>query len=117
MDFALQNNSNGHVEMSYNAVNDIRNNILISLIVKKGTFFLDLAFGSLIHEVKTTSPSDLNLLKSYCAAALQWMIDIKKVKSFEILVRHYSPGTVIINITADLFDDKKVTYEHYLRVV
>lgn len=117
MDFALQNSQNGQLEMTYNAINDVRNNIILSLIIKKGSFFLDLNFGSLIHEIKTTSLSDLNLLKSHCAAALQWMITIRKVKSFDIIVKLVSNGVVTIDVTANLFDNKKVTYEHYLRVV
>lgn len=116
MDFALQNND-GIVSMSYDAVNDIRNNIILSLLVKKGSFFLDLNFGSRLHEITSATPSDLNLIKSYCSEALSWMVTIKKVKSFDITAILASVGKIEIVTIAHLNDGTRVTYSTFLRIM
>lgn len=76
MDFALVTGPNGQLRMSLDGSSDIRNNILLSLYVKRGSFFLDLNFGSRLYEIKSLSEPNVRLAKEYVQQALQWILEI-----------------------------------------
>lgn len=118
MDYLLNTDSNGQgiVTMSFDAVTDIRNNIMLSYLVKKGAFFIDLNFGSRLHEIKSTSPSDCNLAKAYCKESVAWMLKIKKIVSFDVAATAVS-NKIHLYSTAILPSGDSVSYSLFLRVI
>jgi phage gp46-like protein len=115
MDYLLINDSYGNLMMSFDASNDIRNNILLSLHIKKGSFFLDPNFGSRDHEIKSTTQSDINLAIAYGKEALQWMQTANKVSKIEISA--YSiKDKIYREITVTLPNGKIENYTTFFRV-
>jgi phage gp46-like protein len=115
MDYLLTPVS-GLLTMSFDHACDFRNNIMLSLHTKKGAFFLDIEFGSRLHEIKSVSDADLNIAVAYCNEALQWLIAIKKVSSFSISSERIKDGILIL-VNAHLSDGSFVPYEHFVRVL
>ena len=62
------------------------NNIYLSLMVDRGTFFQDTGFGSRLYLLKRAKSVAANakLAKDYCEEALAWMIESGRAKAFEI---------------------------------
>lgn len=114
MDFLLETD-NGHVVMSFNSVNDVRNNIILSLIVKRGSFFVDPNFGSQLHVLKNNSPESCNLAESYCKDAVKWMIKIGKLIQFDVSATPFKNG-IQLNCSAILPDRNIVNYDHFVRI-
>jgi phage gp46-like protein len=114
MDFLLETDG-GQVFMTFNSVDNIRNNILLSLIVRKGTFFLDYNFGSQLYELNNNSFESCNLAVSYCKSALQWMIKIQRVIQFDVSAVPFKNG-ISLRCVATLPDKSAVSYDHFVRI-
>ena len=116
MDFALTPGPNGQLRMSLDAASDMRNNILLSLHVKKGAFFLDPDFGSRLHEVQSLSVADIALAQQYAAESLAWLIKIGRAKTVSISAAR--EGIYLrLNIVVVRSDNSPASYETYYRVV
>jgi phage gp46-like protein len=72
--------------MALTAGDSFINNIYLSLMVDRGTFFQDPEFGSRLYLLKRAKSLEGNarLAKDYCEEALAWMIEAGRAKSFEI---------------------------------
>ena len=99
MDFALTPGPNGQLRMSLDAASDIRNNILLSLHVKRGSFFLDKEFGSRLYEIQSLSLSDIALAQQYATECLAWLIKIGRAIRFTNPFRHSLPPFLTRNIS------------------
>jgi hypothetical protein len=69
LDYQLTIDDSGQAAMSFGCTDSLANNLLLSLSVKKGSFFLDPGFGSRLHEISTTSENDLQLSIKYAEEA------------------------------------------------
>jgi phage gp46-like protein len=80
MDFALQIDSRGLAAMTFGKSETMINNIYLSLMVKKGSFFYDPTFGSRLHELgrEKNTPATARKAEDYCREALQWLLDTGK---------------------------------------
>lgn len=108
--------------MTFGRSDDILNNIFLSLMVKKGSFFARPSFGSRLHELARNKNNAANeaLAKDYCAEALQWLIDTGKAVSFDIQTERDPAGDhhrLKIQITAVQADLSIVTFETYQEVI
>jgi len=86
MDFALQIDSRGQAAMTFGKSETMINNIYLSLMVKKGSFFYDPTFGSRLHELQRekNTPSTARKAEDYCREALQWLLDAGKATRIDI---------------------------------
>ncbi len=87
MDFALEiNNQTGMAAMTYEKADTIMNNIWLSLMVKRGSFFANTEFGSRLHLLQRYKNTDATarLAIDYCKEALQWMLDSGKARKIEV---------------------------------
>jgi len=84
MDFSLNiDNRTGLAGMTFEMATDgnLANNVYLSLMIKRGSFFQNPAFGSRLHllqRAKNTSRTEA-LAVEYCKEALQWLIDVGRV--------------------------------------
>jgi len=85
MDFALQIDG-GQAAMTFDKETTIVNNIYLSLMVKKGSFFYNPSFGSRLHELKRekNTPATARKAEDYCREALQWLLDTGKAIKIDI---------------------------------
>lgn len=87
MDFSLEiNKQNGAAAMTFEKSTTIINNIWLSIMVKRGSFFADTEFGSRLHLLQRYKNTDAtaSLAEGYCKEALQWMLDSGKAKKIEV---------------------------------
>lgn len=85
IDFALDIQDSG-ADMTLLAGDSFMNNIYLSLMIDKGSFFLDKDYGSRLYLLKRKKnvAGTARLAKDYCQEALEWMIETGKALSFEI---------------------------------
>lgn len=118
MDFQLTS-QHGLLDQTFTPAADILNNIVISLGIKKGTWWHDPAFG-LTHRprVKNT-PTTARLIKQDVEQALQWIINSGRATAIEVDTwrdendRH----RLKILVTATQADGRIVTYTTFKEVV
>lgn len=86
MDFALEIDSRGLAAMTFDKAETMINNIYLSLIIEKGSFFYDPTFGSRLHELKRekNTPATARKAEDYCREALQWLLDTGKATRIDI---------------------------------
>ena len=85
IDFVLDIQDSG-ADMTLVAGDSFMNNIYLSLMIDKGSFFQDQDFGSRLYLLKRKKnvPGTARLAKDYCHEALEWMIEAGKALGFEI---------------------------------
>lgn len=115
MDYLITPDINGVFQMTFEAVFDCRNNILLSLHIKKGSLFVDKNFGSDLYKIKENRSTDLRLAESYARDALQWMLKITRLKSVDVLASAINDG-IELKITATSAIGNIIPYTYYLRV-
>ncbi|MCD4675336.1 MAG: phage GP46 family protein [Desulfobacula sp.] len=86
MDFALDIKNTGVADMTFDKEDSIINNIYLSLMIDKGSFFQDQDFGSRLYLLKRSKnvADTVRLARDYCHEALEWMIETGKAIKFEI---------------------------------
>jgi len=86
MDFAITIDNYGLGQMTFDKATTIMNNIYLSLMVSRGSFFADPAFGSRLYLLQRSKNTETTarLAIDYCKEALQWMIDAGKIKNIEV---------------------------------
>lgn len=87
MDFAISiNNRTGTADMTYDQDTTLMNNIYLSLMVRRGSFFADTSFGSRLHLLQRGKNTNrtMRLAIDYTKEALQWLIDAGKARTVEV---------------------------------
>ena len=72
--------------MSFDRAEDIRNNVFLSLVVKRGSWFQNPDFGSrlhLLHRAKNTERTAA-LARDYCLEALAWLKETGRATDIEV---------------------------------
>jgi phage gp46-like protein len=94
LDFAITiENQTGLGQMTFEKATTIMNNIYLSLMVKRGSFFADTSFGSRLHLLQRAKNTDttMRLAVDYCKEALQWMIDTGKASAVNVYAQRDRP--------------------------
>lgn len=122
MDFSLSINESGLAEMSFEKATDgnILNNIYLSLMVKKGSFFQNPDFGSRLHILKKNTDRNEALAVEYCKEALQWLIDTGRASKIDIYTerdRTQNLNRLKLLVEATKADGDVVTFWTFLEVV
>ena len=87
MDFAITiDNQTGIGQVTFEKATTIMNNIYLSLMVRRGSFFADTVFGSRLHLLQRAKNTDktAQLAIGYAKEALQWMIDTGKASAVDV---------------------------------
>jgi phage gp46-like protein len=121
MDYRIETRS-GMGEMTFEMSTDMNllNNIYLSLMVTRGTFFARPGFGCRRLDRAKNIVSNADLMHDYCREALQWLIDCGRAKSFAITVERDprdDPHRLRILVVATKADLTAVSFETYLEVV
>ncbi|MHB9156271.1 MAG: phage GP46 family protein [Endomicrobiales bacterium] len=121
MDFAIDM-AGGLGEMTFEKPEDIRNNVFLSLAVRRGSFFQNPAFGSRLHLLKraknTTKTAQLAV--EYAKEALQWLLDTDKARKVEVTTeqdRTQDLHRLKLLVEATQADERKVIFTTFVEVV
>lgn len=120
MDFQLAyNNQTGAIDQTYDQAADILNNIIITLGMKKGSWWHDPQFGVTDRPRLKNTPATARLIQQDIEQALQWIIDAGRATS--ITVETWRPENdrhrLNVLVTATQADGRTVTYETFREVV
>ena len=118
MDYTITLNG-GAAVMSYDKTTDIRNNLYLSLAIKKGSWWAAPEFGLRDRGRMKITEQSLRLLRGDCLEALQWLLDSGRAKSVEVLVMRDDQvmNRVRIGVEAVQADGRKVTIDKFIEVV
>lgn len=121
MDFGIET-STGQGEMTYDPVTDIRNNIYLSLEVRRGSFFARPGFGSRLHLLsrEKNTARTAAIARDYCREALQWLLDSGRASAIEVTVERDpegDPHRLKILVQATQADLTPVTFETFQEVI
>ncbi len=85
MDFKILT-EDGIGQMTFDPAGNIMNNIFLSLMVQKGSFFQNPDFGSRLHLLKREKNTERTaaLAEEYCKEALQWLLDTGRATKIEV---------------------------------
>lgn len=101
MNFAIIQGDNGIPEMSWEKSEDISTSLYLSLGISHGTLFNNIDFGLKLDDIKKVTVNNIELIKSRIENALQWMLDIGKVKTIDIIVERDSKDINRIDIKVE----------------
>ena len=95
----------------------LKNNMLLSLYIKKGSLFFNLDFGSRLQEIKKLTDAAVDLARMYADSALQWMVLTGRLKSVSCRAERRDGGTLMIFIDAVLPNSTEYSYNLFFPVV
>jgi len=98
---------------------NILNNIFLSIIVERNSFFFNPEFGSRLHLIKKLTDQNVALAKDYLDEALQWILDTGKAKKIDTLTERDLDVMNRLNllVTATQSNNQIVTFESFIEVV
>ena len=103
MDFQIITDSNGIGQLTFTKNTDIRTDVWLSLMIKKGSWFVNPEFGCELFKIKKVTNSNLMLVKEYCLAALEWLIVTSRASSTDCTVvrdpRTYNRYAIDLTVT------------------
>ena len=122
MDFTIQATGNdGMGEMTFDKVTNYMNNVYLSLMVDKGSFFQNPDFGSRLYLLRRSklTPQTAALAVDYCKEALQWMIDAGRATAVDVITQEDPQVTGRLNVQVDVTqaDGQIITFNTFIGVV
>jgi phage gp46-like protein len=109
-------------QMTFDKADNILNNIFLSLMVPKGSFFQAPDFGSRLHLLKRAKNTEKTaaLAEEYCKEALQWLIDTGRAKKIEVFsqrdrLQDLNRLKLLVEVTQA--DGRQVSFETFVEVV
>ena len=87
-DLVLDIHRDGSARMRRGAADSFLNNVYLSLMVDKGSYFQDPEFGSRLYLLKRSKSTQrtAGLARDYCLEAVAWMVESGRAKGFEVEV-------------------------------
>ena len=98
------------------------NNIYLSLIVRRGSFFQNTDFGSRLHLLKRAKNTEKTaaLAEEYCKEALQWLIDTGRATKINVYTqRDRLQDLNRLKLLAEVTqaDGRQVSFETFVEVI
>ncbi len=87
MDFKILTDDDATVgQMTFDPAGDIMNNVYLSLVVKRGSWFQNPEFGSRLHLLQRAKNTQKTaaLAEEYCREALQWLLDVGRATKVDV---------------------------------
>lgn len=100
----------------------IFNNVYLSLMLRKGSFFAAPEFGSrlhLLHRAKNTARTEL-LAREYCREALQWLLDTGRATAVDVFAerdRQQNLNLLKLLVEVTQADGRELTFHTFVEVV
>lgn len=119
MDFAIAI-QDGQPLMTLEKADTIFNNVYLSLVVQRGAWFQNPAFGSRLHLLKKNVPRSASLAEEYAREALQWLLDTGKATQIEIRAerdRLQDLHRLKLWVEVTQADGQILPFEHFVEVV
>jgi phage gp46-like protein len=119
MSLGILTNS-GKLEMSFTGGNDLLTNVILSVEIAQGSFFLDPTFGMLRRPREKNTAATAKLIEGDVRSALQWLIDVGRATSIAVVMEI---DTLLVKtrlkarITVTAAQGNKVTYDKFVEVV
>ena len=109
-------------QLTFEESGDIMNNIYLSLMVRKGSFFQNRAFGSRLHELYRSKNTEqiAALVEDYCKEALQWIIDIGRASKIEVYTeidKSENPHRLKLIVECTQVDGRVITFDIFMEVI
>lgn len=119
MDFKIDiEQGTGLGQMTFEKATDITNNIYLSLMIRKGSFFGNPDLGSRLHLLQRAKNTEKNaaLAEQYCKEALQWLLDTSRAEKIDIYSQREKDRLKLL-VEATQSDGKNVSFETFVEVV
>lgn len=86
MDFAIDIDDSGLGGMTFDKATTIMNNVYLSLMIDRGSWFFNPEFGSRLYLLKRAKNTEQTaaLAREYCKEALQWLLDTGKATAVQV---------------------------------
>lgn len=109
-------------QMTFDKADNIFNNVFLSLMIEKGSFFQNPEFGSRLHLLKRAKNTEKTaaLAEEYCKEALQWLIDAGRAKKIEVFTqrdRLQDLNRLKLLVEVTQADGRQVSFETFVEVV
>ena len=118
MDLAL--NIDGiTADQSWEKAATIMNNVYLSLMVKRGSFFQNPDFGSRLHLLTRAKNTDATarLAKEYCIEALKWLKDTGRATDIKIETEKADQHRLNLRVQVTQANGRDVSFETFLTIV
>ncbi|OPY00365.1 MAG: Phage protein GP46 [Syntrophorhabdus sp. PtaB.Bin047] len=123
MDFRILTDDDATVgRMTFDPAGDIMNNVYLSLVVKRGSWFQNPEFGSRLHllqRAKNTAKTAA-LAEEYCREALRWLIDCDRATKVDVRTerdRSQDLHRLKLLVEVTQADGRQVSFERFVEVV
>jgi len=122
MDFKILTDEDAMGQMTFDPAEDIMNNVFLSLMVKRGSWFQNPDFGSRLHLLQRAKNTEKTaaLAEEYCKEALRWLIDTGRATRIDVHTQRDRSQDLhrlkfIVEVTEA--DGRQVTFERFVEVV
>jgi len=118
MDFAISKSAMG--ELTFDKATDIFNNVYLSLVIQRGSWFANPDFGSRLHLLKKNVPRAMALAEQYAKECLQWIIDAGRARKIDVVAERdmtENLNRLKLEVTVTKMDGRPLVFEHYVEVV
>lgn len=109
-------------QMTFDKTDNIFNNVFLSLMIEKGSFFQNPEVGSRLHLLKRAKNTEKNaaLAEEYSKEALQWLIDTGRARKINIYtqrdrIQDLNRLKLLVEVTQS--DGRQVSFETFVEVV
>jgi phage gp46-like protein len=109
-------------QMTFDKADNIFNDVFLSLMIEKGSFFQNPEVGSRLHLLKRAKNTEKTaaLAEEYCKEALQWLIDTGRAKKIEVFTerdRLQDLNRLKLLVEVTQADGRQVSFETFVEVV
>jgi phage gp46-like protein len=122
MDFKILTDEDAMGQMTFDPAEDIMNNVFLSLMVKRGSWFQNPEFGSRLHLLQRAKNTEKTaaLAEEYCKEALRWLMDTGRATRIDVHTQRDRTQDLhrlkfIVEVTQA--DGRQVTFERFVEVV
>ncbi len=122
MDFKILTDEDAMGQMTFDPAEDIMNNVFLSLMVKRGSWFQNPEFGSRLHLLQRAKNTEKTaaLAEEYCKEALRWLIDTGRATRIDVHTQRDRTQDLhrlkfIVEVT--VANGRQVTFERFVEVV
>lgn len=125
MDFAIaieDQTGSGYMTFDKSQNGNLMNNIFLSLVVRRGSWFQNPSFGSRLHLLARSKNTEQTaaLAEEYCKEALQWIIEAGKATTVDVLSqrdRAQDPHRLKLLITVTKANGDQVVFTTFVEVI
>jgi phage gp46-like protein len=109
---------NGRLFMSYEPGDSFLNNILLSIYIKRGSFFAAPDVGSRLHTIKKITSNNVKLARDFIMESVQWMKDTARMVDLNVTTEaDYSNNAINFSLSCKKQNGQDVYFSSFYPVV